>query len=233
MRFGLAFVASLILFVTLAGVLGDSSWWLMSFVIPWFFFGGLLEYLNWRARETLLSDAQKTKSNERDRIKPLVLNSHIIIDSNIWIGENSINERFFEALEAVCVENKVKIDLVDGQYYAISNVNKETNSRTDNRDNTTDRAAHFALRRLESLLRSGCIDKSFINETVERKNDAYVDPQIRTQVLDCIRAGRRVTVFTEDVELRVLCLTQIPPAKYELLTFMTLEELFPDFKRES
>lgn len=176
-------------------------------------------------QRVLAEDERKARVTEtKKEVSQICMNSNLMIDTNIWMNPEPIYDEFFKFIEEALIDSGKRLDLVPDQYHELVNLKHKTEDEASEVDIRKRKAAQLAIKRIEAFMRKNLLGKTYI-ESKEKKKGAYSDLHIRSQVLKSVEEEKHVTVFTDDRELGILILDELPEAKRHLVKLPRVDEL--------
>lgn len=122
------------------------------------------------------------------------LQGELIIDTNVWMCPTY--DDFFRALSEVLISQRGVVRIAHSQFDEMCNIKRDSEYGTDKSN-----AARRGLGRVESLQASGVLAVDGLGPDTDR--NAYADSSIVAGVITSLASGKSVTIFTDDVELRI------------------------------
>jgi hypothetical protein len=127
-------------------------------------------------------------------LEEYILLDRIIIDSNIWM--NKEYDSFFDMFLVILKVYNKKIELLDVQFDEICNI-KSKNSY----DSQQGASARCAIGRIEKFQCEDLLSNT--NLKIDSQKNAYADPILIKCALKYIEDGTKVTIISDDAELRI------------------------------
>ena len=119
-----------------------------------------------------------------------------IVDSSAFMECDKSHDKFFDALQAYCLANRVRLQLLGIQFEEIQKIKKQHSFH-----HPKSRRARCAMKRIEQLQCAGVLEIAQMR--LEPPRSAYADPAILRALLAMSDKGLRCCLIANDRELRI------------------------------